>query len=284
MIRRTIAIALVAILTKLAAVTPLAADENPRQDGNPRYLPGGRGATADRRPLWARRMSPVSQQKTATPSAETPRETRKAAVRPVTYGVRFSLGSMYPVAILGQTAQASPQPGAAYPAAPGASPGSASNINPEKYSFGGRTGVPYSCNMGNSPVYLSGYYTTGCYQTNACCRCSRRTCTTFGGMFRGCGPCCYSPPPPACPATCYGNAGYAPMGGVNYYAPPANGTPTPAPATRPAPTPAPTSPAPAQTLQDVEPPQPIERKGDSEPQAQLFPQIPGLPPDADDEN
>ncbi len=214
-----------------------------------------------------------------------------AAARPVSYGLRTSIGSMYPGAIFGQTGPAPSQPAMTYPPSAGATGALPADMNSQKYAYASRCdgcngGVAYyspaygganyygpAYSYGYSPVYNSGYYTSGCYQANACCRTSRRCCTPFGGMFRGCGCSCYSPPPPPCPTTCYVDPCYGPTGGATYYSPPASGTPTPAPSTK---TPAP----PAPSNLDDSSPQPVEKKVTPEPQANLFPRIPGLPPDA----
>lgn len=220
---------------------------------------------------WSNRATPVSRPTaSAVPVSQSGQQ---VVVRPVTYGMRVGLGSMYPAAIFGQTAPSSPQPGTSYPAAGGAAPGYPMSINPEKYSYASRSNGACCDGTGYSPVYNSGYYTSGCYQSNACCRTSRRQCTLFGGLFRGCGSGCYSPPPPPCSTTCYADPCSAPMGGT-YYAPPAYGTPTPIPSTTPTP------PAPGNPVENVAPPQPIEKKVTPEPQAKLSPRIPGLPPDA----
>jgi len=221
-----------------------------------------------REPVAAR---PVSQ---PTSSALPVARSGQPVVRPVSYGVRYSLGSMYPASIYGQTAQANTQPGTGYPAASGAAPGYPTSINPEKYSYASRSNGACCDGTAYSPIYNSGYYTSGCYESNACCRTSRRQCTLFGGLFRGCGCSCYSPPPPPCPTTCYVDPCYGPMGGATYYAPPAYGTPTPVPTTKPAP------PAPGNPIDNAAPPQPIEKKVTPAPQANLSPRIPGLPPDA----
>ena len=147
--------------------------------------------------------------------------------------------------------------------------------DPNKYSYAAPAGSGYY-----GSVYNSGYYTSGCYETNACCRCCRRRCTIFGGMSYGCGPGCYAAVPPPCTTTCnYADPCYQP-GGM-FVAPPTNGTPNPAPATPgAAQPPTPQAPTPAPAVEDVSPPQPIEKKAASPPQANLAPSIPGLPPDA----
>jgi hypothetical protein len=232
---------------------------------------------------WAQRAVPVTQRNFA--AVPVSRNGQPAAARPVSYGIRSGLGSMYPAAIFGQTGPAPSQPAMTYPPSAGAQ-GLPADINQQKYAYasrcngcyGGETyySPGYSSYGYSSPIYNSGYYTSGCYQSNACCRTSRRFCTPFGGMFRGCGCSCYSPPPPPCPTTCYVDPCYGPMGGGAYYAPPAYGTPTPMPST---PAPSTTTP-PAPGNIDNGPPQPIEKKVTPEPQANLSPRIPGLPPDA----
>lgn len=188
-------------------------------------------------------------------------------VRPVSWGYRLGALSAYPAAIYGQTqspAPPSPPASTAQPMydAPTAAPAT-STINPYKYAYAGRadSGTCFGS------AYTSGYYLSGCYQSNACCRASRRLCTPFGGMSYGCTPGCYIPQTPPCSTTC---AYTYPATGTTT-APPAYGTPTPLPSTTPPP-PAPVNP-------DA-PPQPIEKKVTPAPQANLFPKIPGLPPDA----
>jgi hypothetical protein len=221
------------------------------------------------------------------PPRAIPVSQRNFAARPVSYGSRWSTGSIFPGAVFGQTGPAPSQPAMTYPPSAGAQ-GLPADINSQKYGYaarsnGGYDGVTYySPGPGYgyySPVYNSGYYTSGCYEANACCRTSRRYCTPFGGMFRGCGCACYSPPPPPCPTTCYLDPCYGPMGGPTYYSPPASGSPTPAPAAKPQTPPTPNPPAPSK----LDDPQPVEKKVTPEPQANLSPRaprIPGLPPDA----
>jgi hypothetical protein len=188
-------------------------------------------------------------------------------IRPVSWGVRMGALSAYPAAVYGQTqSPAPPMPPASTAQgsydAPAAAPAT-STINPYKYAYAGRADAG-SC---YGSAYTSGYYLSGCYRTNACCRASRRLCTPCGGMCLGCTPGCYIAQTPPCPTTCA--YGYPATGTTS--APPAYGTPTPVPSTTPSP-PAPANP-------DA-PPQPIERKVTPAPQANLFPRIPGLPPGA----
>ena len=118
-----------------------------------------------RTPLAAR---PVSQPTgSAVPVAG---NGQHVVARPVTYGIRYGLGSMYPASIYGQTAPANAQPGSGYSAASGAAPGYPMSINPDKYSYASRSSGAYYDGTGYSPVYNSGYYTSGCYESNACCR------------------------------------------------------------------------------------------------------------------
>jgi len=228
-----------------------------------------------RRPLFFRRtgsqvaLPALRDSRESQPAGSTspaPRNGQQVAARPVS---RFGFGSMYP-AIYGQTAPPASQPSMTYPPSAGAQ-GMPADLNSQKYAYAS----PGSgcCNgMAYCSPYNSGYYTSGCYEWNACCRTCRRPCTPFGGMFRGCGCSCYSPPPPPCPTTCYVDPCYGPTG--TYYAPPAYGSPTVVPA-KPAPPPAPSNPD-----DNENPPQPIEKKVTPEPQAKLSPGIPGLPPDA----
>jgi len=275
---------------------PVSTRKPDDNEAAPQPLFGNLRESLRRRPLFFRRSesqisretlaaSPVSQRLPEEPSANRSSavaQSRASAVpvsqygrpfyaRPVTYGARYGLGSMYPAAIYGQ-APAGSQPNMNYPPSPTPAQGNGANINPGKLASASRSDGCYDNMTYYSPAYNSGYYTSGCYQSNACCRTSRRQCTLFGGMFRGCGCSCYSPPSPPCPTTCYADPCYAPMG--TNYAPPAYGTPTPAPSTTPSP------PAPANPVDDVAPPQPIQKKVTPEPQAKLSPRIPGLPPDA----
>lgn len=144
--------------------------------------------------------------------------------------------------------------------APGFSYGSTyyGGCGPSYYSYGG-------CGGWGTP-YNSSYYTSGCYNTNACCRAPRRSCTLFGGLFAGCGSSCYVPTPPQCPLTCdpcetgavYGAPPLmAPQGAL---APPDPAPPTPMP--------------PAET---TSPPAPVEKKVTPAPQASNTPRIPDLP-------
>ncbi len=190
-----------------------------------------------------------------------------SVVRPVSWGVRMGALSAYPAAVYGQTQSPAPPIPPASTAqgsydAPAAAP-TTSPINPYKYAYAGRADAGYCYGS----AYTSGYYLSGCYRENACCRASRRYCTPFGGMCYGCTSGCYIPQTPPCATTCA--YGY-PASGTTI-SPPAYGTPTPVPSTSPPP-PAPSNP-------DA-PPQPIEKKPTPAPQANLFPRIPGLPPDA----
>jgi hypothetical protein len=190
---------------------------------------------------------------------------QQVVLRPASWGSRLAVAYVYPTAAYGQYVQAPGEPPADSQIMNGSSSSYPAGINPYKYAYppGGGAGYYYAS------VYSSGYYTSGCYEINACCRCCRRRCTLFGGMAYGCGPGCYTSIPAPCPTACaYG--GYM-------ISPPAYGTPTPAPATAPT-TPAPPTPAPG--TDDGAPPQPIEKKVTPAPQANVFPRIPGLPPDA----
>ncbi|MGE5193011.1 MAG: hypothetical protein ACM3U2_10955, partial [Deltaproteobacteria bacterium] len=193
---------------------------------------------------------------------------QQVVFRPVSWGSRLAVAYVYPTAAYGQYVQAPGEPAAESRAMNSGATSYPEGINPYKYSYvsRGMGGYYYAS------AYNSGYYTTGCYQTNACCRCSRRRCTLFGGMGYGCGPGCYTTIPAPCATAC---APINPYG--NSIAPPAYGTPTPTPSAAP-PTPAPPTPAPG--TDNAAPPQPIEKKVTPAPQANLFPRIPGLPPDA----
>jgi hypothetical protein len=136
---------------------------------------------------------------------------------------------------------------------------------PSYYSYGGAYGwgTPYN----------AGYYGSGCYTGNACCRASQRYCTPFGGMFRGCGSGCYLPTPAPCPTACAYVDPCGPVTGSPVVTPPAaDATPLPSPSNTAPPTPQPPD------AQD--PATPVEKKVTPAPQARNFPRIPGLPPDA----
>jgi hypothetical protein len=192
---------------------------------------------------------------------------RRVVLRPVSWGSRLAVAYVYPTAAYGQYVQAPGEPTPENPAAAGAT-GYPAGINPYKYAYPTRGAGSYYY----ATAYNSGYYTTGCYEVNACCRCSRRRCTLFGGMCYGCSPGCYTSIPAPCPSTC---AYVDPCG--NMIAPPAFGTPTPVPSTAP---PAAAPPTPSPAPENGAPPQPVEKKVTPAPQANLYPRIPGLPPDA----
>ena len=237
--------------------------------------------------------------------------------RPVSWGARYSVGTGYPASLFGQLtaptyAQPTPTPAPlAQPMTPAyAQPnygngsmymGTASTTPVTGYSsiygYAGRFYGPY---YGYGPSYYgyggaggwgtpynSGYYGSGCYSANACCRASRRYCTPFGGMFRGCGSGCYLPTPAACPTACaYSNPCGQMTGSLTpvpqtYDSPtltPSNTAPSNTGRANPAPTynPAPPTPAPP----DADAPTPVEKKVTPAPQAKNYPRFPNLPPDA----
>jgi hypothetical protein len=263
--KRTMTFCLAATVASLAIVPILHGEENLPPRGY-RYFTPANGSRTTYRYQPVSGTQPVVRPTAATVQAPTlPPVGQQVVLRPVSWGSRLAVAFVYPTAVYGQYVQAPGQP--ATPSYDGPYSGS-SGINPDKYSYAGRGPGNYYY----ASAYNSGFYTTGCYEANACCRCCRRRCTLFGGMAYGCGPGCYTSIPLPCSTACaYG----VPYGSPA--APPANGTPTPAPSTAP-PTPAPPTPAPG--ADDGAPPQPIEKKVTPAPQANLFPQIPGLPPDA----
>lgn len=281
--KRSIALSLAAAAVGLAVVPSLFAEDKAPQRSYLYFAPSSSSGTTYRyRPVETPRPkeqvpmrgTAVSQQKAATPvsasAAPAPRAGQQVVVlRPVSWGLRSGLGSFYPMAIFGQVTPIEQQPASGTPAAP-----YASGINPNKYAYASRN----DAGMYYSSAYNSGYYASGCYETNACCRCSRRKCTLFGGMFRGCGSGCYTVVPPPCPTACAVQLYYAPPAGTPNYGPPAS-TPAYGPATPPTP-PNPTPPTPGTPDDNASPPQPIEKKVTPAPQARLLPRIPGLPPDA----
>jgi hypothetical protein len=272
--KRVPVICLAVIAMSALALPELRAQEKTPPRGYINYTPAN-GSGVTYRFLAPSRDQPTtrqaiynSPQAAASQRGMLPAVGQQVVVRPVSWGARTVVAYVYPSAAYGQYVQAPGQPPAdaqpSYGGAPGTYPG---GINPYKYSYAGS-------NMGGyayAPVYNSGYYTSGCYEANACCRCCRRRCTLFGGMAYGCGAGCYTTIPAACPTACAYAAPYGTM-----IAPPANGAPTPAPSAAP-PTSTPPTPAP---LDENAPPQPIEKKVSPAPQANLFPRIPGLPPDA----
>lgn len=223
--------------------------------------------------------------------------------RPVSWTARYGVGAGYPASLFGQVTAppaAQPAPAASQPQTPAyAQPnygngsmylGTPSTTPVTGYSsiygYAGRFYGPY---YGYGPSYYSydgmggwgtpynaGYYGSGCYTANACCRASRRYCTPFGGMFRGCGCGCYIPNPPPCPTAC---AVVDPCG-------PVTGTPAPAPSAAPqtydTPLPAPSNATPPtpQPPAAQDPVTPVEKKVTPSPQARNFPRIPELSPDA----
>lgn len=225
--------------------------------------------------------------------------------RPVSWGVRYGVtGSGYPASLFGQlTAPVAPQPapaasqptpayaqpnygnyGSMYQGTPNTAPvvgyssiygyagrfyGPYYGYGPSYYSYGGMGGwgTPYN----------AGYYGSGCYTGNACCRASQRYCTPFGGMFRGCGSGCYLPTPAACPTAC---AYVDPCGPVTGAPTAIPQSPTPQTYDTPLPAPSNTAPPTPQPPDAQDPATPVEKKVTPAPQARNFPRIPGLAPDA----
>lgn len=228
--------------------------------------------------------------------------------RPVSWGVRYGVvGYGYPTSLFGQltapAAQPMPAPagqpltpayaqpnygnGSMYQGTPNTTPvtgyssiygyagrfyGPYYGYGPSYYSYGGSYGW-------GSP-YNAGYYGSGCYTGNACCRASQRYCTPFGGMFRGCGSGCYLPTPAPCPTACAYVDPCGPVTGSPTVAPPTPQTydnPTQGPPNTPPSNTAPPTPQPPDAQ---DPATPVEKKVTPAPQARTFPRIPGLPPDA----
>jgi hypothetical protein len=270
--KRTPAFCLLAATIGLAAGSAVRAEDDAPQ-WSYRYTPvTGSGTTYRVQPVSG--VQPVARRAIYAPQPAVRSQTalppvgQQVVLRPVSWGTRASVAYVYPTAVYGQYVQAPGQPAADVQAVYGGSTTYPAGINPNKYAYA----APSTGGYYYASAYNSGYYTTGCYQANACCRCSRRRCTLFGGMGYGCGSGCYTAIPAPCPTTC---AYVDPCGTT--VAPPAYGTPTPIPSTSPA---APNPPTPAPSAENVAPPQPIEKKVTPSPQANLFPRIPGLPPDA----
>ena len=225
--------------------------------------------------------------------------------RPVTWGVRYGVGYGYPASLFGQVpgsaaGQPLPPPNAqpltpAY-AQPNYGNGSmflgTASMAPVTgsssiYGYAGRFYGPYygygpsyygyGGSGGWGSAYNAGYYGSGCYTGNAGCRASRRFCTPFGGMFRGCGSGCYAPTPAPCPTACAYTDPCGPMTGYPSAAPPAYGTPLPSPSNTGPSNVAPPMPAPPDAQY---PAAPVEKRVTPAPQARNFPRIPNLPPDA----
>ncbi len=311
---RNLALTLTVLATGLMFGAVARADDPQPQRGY-LYFPPVKSADPAYRPAY-RPLSNVPQQeqkggaavRTAPIAAPlTPAAPYGYAVpaRPVTWGVRYGVGAYgYPASLFGQvTAPADAQPttapsqplapayaqpnygnGSMYQGTPATTPVTGySSI----YGYAGRFYGPY---YGYGPSYYgyagaggwgspynAGYYGSGGYSANACCRASRRYSTPFGGMALGCGSGCYLPTPPPCPTAC---AYVDPCG-------PVTGSPSAVPQTYDSPTlyppgtgpsnAAPPTPAPP----DAQPPTtPVEKKVIPAPQAKNFPRIPGLPPDA----
>jgi|SRR5579872_2184186 len=275
--KRTCIVSLMGVAIGLAVGSPVRADDTFIK---PRYLyfparsdsgaasqaqSGDRDRSQANRTAVSATPAQTAEAKPVAPSAAPSGQPVRA--RPISWGLRHRMGSAYAAANLGQTAS-SPAPTPAYGSLgySASSPGAAANApmaGPSyKYSYAGRGPYYYGT------AYNSGYYASGCYVSNACCRASRRYWTPFGGMCHGWGSGCYAPPAPPCPTTCaYTDPCY---GG---YAAPAYGTPTPVPTTAPPPPAAPQN-------YDNPPPEPVEKKVTPAPQASRSPRIPGLPPDA----
>lgn len=310
---RKIGLSLTVLATGLMIGAVVRADEPQPQRGYLYFPPVKSSATANQ-PAYRTRsvvQQPVQHQlgtvtRTAPVAAyATPAVPYGYAVptRPVSWGARYGISGGYPASLFGQvTAPAAAQPTApayAQPATPAyAQPnygnGSMYQGTPSMapvtgyssiYGYAGRFYGPYygygpsyygyggACGWGTP--YNAGYYGSGCYTGNACCRASQRYCTPFGGMFRGCGSGCYLPTPAPCPTAC---AYVDPCG-------PVTGAPAPvaAPQTYDQNSPAPsnnTAPPTPQPPDAADPATPVEKKVTPAPQARIFPRIPGLPPDA----
>ena len=274
--KRTWAACFLTAATSFAAIPLVSADDavpargflssagrvNSRSSGRPGQIPAERQVATS---AAAKNPQP------APATRATASRSQSIYARPVAWGLRFGVGYAYPASAIGQTVQSLPayaQPGYGTPSISGAPAANPPGGYSDKYAYAGRT---YSAGSFSS-AYNSGYYTSGCYYSNACCRASRRLCTPFGGMTRGHGSGCYVPTPPPCPTACAYSIPSYPRAGGGTYAPPAYGTPTPVPSSQPV-----APPAPADT---IAPPQPVEKKVTPAPQANIFPRIPGLPPDA----
>jgi len=264
---------LIVVLTAGAGERPLKRDNRSLARGPAAPAAAQAPASPAERPAPATSVPGSAPRRVVVVTA--PRARDVLGVRPVGWRARHALGYAYPPLMIGQYDQPPIDSRSATAPAPQGPPmydpqttvnAPAATLGPApgyKYGYAGRYPGAYAW----SSAYNSGYYTAGCYGVNACCRASRRYCTPFGGMFRGCGPGCYVAQVPPCPTNCQ-------MGPViNAAAPPAYGTPTPVPSTAPqVPTPA-TPPSPA-------PPQPVEKKVTPAPQASVSPKLPSLPPDA----
>jgi hypothetical protein len=278
--KRSVALCLVVAVAGLTTGSVALAQENAPTRGTAYYTPvNGSGTTYRIQPLTGVR-APVSRaiyvQQPAASAGALPAVGRQVVVRPDSWGTRAAVAYIYPTVAIGQYVQAPGQPAIEYQGVTGPATTYPSGINPYKYSYA----APATGGYYYASAYNSGYYTSGCYQPNSCCRCSRRRCTIFGGMSYGCGPGCYTTIPAPCPTTCAYIDPCAQPGGA-IIAPPANGTPGAAPGTPgTAQPPTPQPPTPSPPVESTDPPQPIEKKVTTPPQANLFPAIPGLPPDA----
>jgi len=312
--QRQIALNLTVLATGLM-ISSVARAGDPQPQRGYFYFPRAKSADSAYRPVYGAR-SVVQQQgqpqanataRTGSATAlATPAVPKGYAVpsRPVTWGVRYGVGYGYPASLFGQvTAPANAQPAApvAQPMTPAyAQPnygtgsmylGTPSTVPVTGYSsiygYAGRFYGPY---YGYGPSYYgyagaggwgtpynAGYYGSGCYSGNACCRASTRYCTPFGGLFRGCGSGCYLPTPAACPTACAYTDPCGPVTGPPSATPRAYGTPLPGPPSTDPSNAAPPTPEPPDAL---EPAAPVEKKVTPAPQAGKFPRIPGLPPDA----
>lgn len=300
--KRLFALGLLAVAASLTAQASARAEDAPQpQRGYLFFPPGPRPQAVNRSPVAAPQPAPAQAPTQAPAAAPETAATRPGPytgyyvpARPVTWGVRYAVTNGYPPSLFGQFIGAEPQdPAPVAPPQPGA-PAAPMYTNPPAgtyaapapyppaglssiYGYAGRGYGPY---YGYGPMYYgyggcgswgsaynSPYYTSGYYQTNACCRAGRRYLTPFGGMGYGCGSGCYVQIPPPCPTACDPCA--------TATAPPASGTPLPAPGASPTPVAPQPQPPGAAT-----PPAPIEKRVVPAPQANLLPRIPDLPPDA----
>ena len=306
-----------AVLATSLMLGALARAEDPQPQRGFFYFPPLKAAGSGYRPSYAVRsvvQQPARPQASATvrsapvTASVAPAVQKGYAVvpRPVSWGVRYGVGTGYPATLFGQVtapptaqpmpapmtqprrpayAQADYGPAPMYQGTPSTTPvtgyssiygyagrfyGPYYGYGPSYYAYGG------ACGWGTP--YNAGYYGSGCYMENACCRASVRYCTPFGGMFRGCGSGCYLPTPPPCPTTCAYVDPCGPFTGSRSSSPtpsvsrPPYDTPSPGPTNAAPPTPAPPD--------TDEPATPVEKAVTPDPQAGNFPRIPDLPPDA----
>src|SRR5262249_38508240 len=123
-----------------------------------RFLAPSRDEPTTRRAIYVPEQTAPAQRSEAAPVRQ------RVVVRPVRWGSRALAAYLYPTVAYGQYVQAPGQPAADAQGAYGGTATYPAGVNPYKYSYPASDPGGYYY----ASVYNSGYYTSGCYQANAC--------------------------------------------------------------------------------------------------------------------